>query len=179
MINQHEEKRPVLVCDCGEHAWLSLTRGFVTFISPTDADFVGRWSWTTLFKEGRKPRAVRRENGDGKMRYLHREIMESNGANVDHFDRDTLNNRRGNLRPCSQMQNTWNSGRKRYGKTSKFKGVTRCKTTGRWCADIRADKRYRLGRFNTEEEAAKAYDQKAVELHGEFATTNQSLGLIP
>jgi hypothetical protein len=114
------------------------------------------------------------------MRYLHRDLPGMEPAPyVDHINGDTLDDRRENLRPCSRSENLRNSRRKHYARSSRFKGVYFDKGTGRWAADIRAGQRIRLGRFDTEIAAALAYDRKAVELHGEFARTNQSLGLLP
>lgn len=53
------------------------------------------------------------------------------------------------------------------------KGVSWNKRREKWQADIgMSGKRKRLGRFNTAEEAARAYDEAAKELHGEFARLN-------
>jgi hypothetical protein len=49
--------------------------------------------------------------------------------------------------------------------TSGYRGVSHDRQRNKWTADIRSDgKRYRLGRFDTPEEAAMAYDKKAKEL---------------
>lgn len=115
------------------------------------------------------------------MYYLHREIMGAadSQTKVDHADGNTLNNQRSNLRDCSSLENNWNARRKTRAGTSRYKGVCFDKRTGRWTAEIRSGVRYRLGRFLTEIDAALAYDVKARELHGEFARTNESLGLLP
>jgi len=180
MTNQHTDKRRPHICACGDHGWVALTKGFVTLFDPADAAFVGNWSWSALYIPGRKPRAVRRQNGDGRMRYLHRELI---GASIeamsDHRSGDTLDNRRVNLRECSSLENNWNAGRKSSSPTSRYKGVTFSKAVGKWTAEIRAGTRYRLGYFVDELAAAVAYDAKAVELHGDFARTNKSLGLLP
>jgi hypothetical protein len=63
------------------------------------------------------------------------------------------------------------------GNTSGFKGVRF--HAGKWSATIGVDSKSKyLGRFGSPELAALAYDTAAVELHGEFAVTNASLGLL-
>lgn len=87
---------------------------------------------------------------------------------VDHQDRDGLNNQRPNLRIASPVQNGAN--REGWG-LSGLKGVYR---DGRsWRARITYDgELMNLGSHPTKEAAARAYDQKAFELFGEFAFLN-------
>lgn len=101
---------------------------------------------------------------------LHQLIV---GKQVDHKDRNRLNNRRANLRPASQSQNGANTGKyNRAFVASRFKGVTR---SGRrkWQSRIRVDwKLIHLGTYEGEEEAARAYDEAAQKYFGEFACLN-------
>jgi hypothetical protein len=95
---------------------------------------------------------------------------------VDHANRDTLDDRRKNLRVCTVQQNAMNA-RKRANATSKYLGVSYNSATGRWVARIRYNyKLYSLGLFTSEVEAARAYNRKARELGGEFAYQNPVLG---
>ena len=96
---------------------------------------------------------------------------------IDHRDGNGLNNRRGNLREADKSQNNANSPGRR-SRTSKYKGVGlrygKWRTTPKhWMAKItwHGHTKY-LGYHYTEEAAAKAYDQAAKELHGEFAWLN-------
>ena len=105
--------------------------------------------------------------------YLHRLIMGfPKNKIVDHINGNKLDNRKSNLRICTQRQNAWNSIKKELGVSSKYKGVHFYKRTGKWQSSIQAGKRLHLGFFDTEKEAAKAYDFMAKKLRGEYANTN-------
>jgi hypothetical protein len=91
---------------------------------------------------------------------------------VDHKDRDKLNCRRLNLRIVSHKQNAFNHS-KQSSNTSGFIGVCWQAKNSKWNAYISKDrKRYHLGYFDDPIEAAKAYNKRATELHGEFAVLN-------
>lgn len=93
------------------------------------------------------------------------------GAHVDHINGDPFDNRRCNLRLCTAGENNRNQ-RAQRGSTSRFKGVS-ARLDGRWMAQICAsgNSQY-IGIFRDEDEAARAYDTRARELHGEFAAVN-------
>lgn len=107
---------------------------------------------------------------------LHRVIIccPSNMV-VDHVNGNGLDNRRSNLRICSQQQNTRNQTNLRKNKSSQFKGVTFDKSRNKWIAMIcLGNKKYKnLGRFESEEEAASVYDEYARILDREFFTSSQ------
>jgi DNA-binding XRE family transcriptional regulator len=93
-----------------------------------------------------------------------------------HINGDTFDNRRVNL--C-QLDRSLQQASKpsRPGSASRFKGVTRTRA-GTWRAVIHHKrKEYYLGTHRDEEDAARAYDEKAIELFGPYAMTNQRLGL--
>lgn len=94
------------------------------------------------------------------------------GELLDHIDLDKTNNRPENLREATRLQNAWNKSLTAQN-SSGFKGVSYDRATGRWCAQIwQNGKHHFLGRFDTPESAAFAYDAKARKLHGEFAKLN-------
>ncbi len=95
---------------------------------------------------------------------------------LDHIDLDKTNNAIKNLRPASQSQNGANT-RKRVRNSSGFKGVTPHGYKYKSAIMINR-KRLHLGVFESAELAANAYDQAAVKHYGEFALTNQKLGLL-
>ncbi len=86
---------------------------------------------------------------------------------VDHINHNGLDNRRCNLRVCTKQQNVWNS-RKVRGSKRKYKGTQKL-SSGRWMALIGG---ISLGTFDSEINAAKAYDEAAKKRYGEFACTN-------
>jgi hypothetical protein len=100
---------------------------------------------------------------------------------VDHVDGDKLNNRRRNLRIATPRQNMHNQVRPLRKRP--YKGIYRSSTGTPWTAQISiprkgsgAGKTIALGRFETAEEAARAYDAAALEHFGEFAALNFPTG---
>lgn len=88
---------------------------------------------------------------------------------IDHRDTIKSHNWWGNLREASPSQNRCNRGAP-SDNTSGYKGVTFCKQTCRWLAQIGyAGQNHNLGRFDTREEAYAVYCAAAKEHHKEFA----------
>lgn len=113
--------------------------------------------------------------------YLHRFILRAKkGEYVDHANGDKLDNRKSNIRICTQSQNLLNKRNISIKKTSSFKGVSLCKMTGRWIAfgttgeysTSGKRKVVNLGRYKQEIDAAKAYNDFVIKNHGEFAVLN-------
>ena len=105
---------------------------------------------------------------------MHRVINKTpEGLQTDHINCNKLDNRKKNLRSCTNKQNSMN--KKSYkSKYSGFKGVSYDKNTNVWVSYISVDgKSIHLGRFKTEVGAAQAYNNIALELHGEFARLNE------
>lgn len=116
--------------------------------------------------------AIERIDGATKSIYMHRLILgAAKGSYVDHIDHDGLNNRKSNLRKCSNSQNMANS-RWPVGKSG-FRGVSSGRKEGTWRASISVDGKQKfLGHRGTPEEAACLYDAAAIAYFGEFAVTN-------
>lgn len=113
-------------------------------------------------------------NEDGTALYLHRAIMNAPPKmDVHHENGVTYDNQKRNLRICARSAHNGNQHVYTFPKTSRFKGVSFDASRGKWSADIGGGKtRLRLGRFATEEEAARAYNAKAPSLFGQLARLN-------
>lgn len=85
-------------------------------------------------------------------------FLPTTGDEVDHIDRDKLNNNISNLRWCSRSENMRNK-RKKVNCSSQYKGVSFDKSRSKWSCEAHINnKKTFLGRFDTEEEAGRAYD---------------------
>lgn len=151
---------------------IELTQGRVAIVSDEDFAELAQWRWYYA-RVGYAARRKRRPGRSSIVVYMHREIMCSEfGQEVDHINRDRLDNRRENLRVATSSQNKFNQG-KQANNTSGYKGVSFHKQRGRWVAEIwQFNKKHYLGLFETREAAAKAYNDAALRLHGEFAHQN-------
>jgi len=112
--------------------------------------------------------------GSNRGGLLHRLIMNAKkGQCIDHKNRNKLDNRKQNLRFCTQTQNNANSGPRKRNKSG-YKGVSFCERDRKWVAQI-CDKKSRifLGNHTTARQAALAYNLAAERLFGEFAVFNQ------
>lgn len=108
---------------------------------------------------------------------MHREILgldSSCKTTGDHINRDTLNNRRGNLRTATNQQQSMNRG-VRCDSQSGYRGVHR--SGNKWRAKIQVgSKRLHLGYAGTPEAAFALYRTAAAKHFGEF---DSCAGYVP
>lgn len=152
-----------------------LTKGRVALIDSADAERVLAHKWSTGVKNCAQ-RSLPKVKGQPRQTVLlHRFILGDvpKGVDVDHINGNRLDNRRCNLRKATRSQNAINRVRRDPRNTSGYRGVTFNKPWGKWVAKIgHTTGRQHLGGFQTAEEAARAYDEAALRLFGEFAQTN-------
>lgn len=153
---------------------IPLTQGKFALVDDADYEWLSQYRWHAKYN-GRQWYACR-EIGPRINRTrikMHRSILNApDDKFVDHINNQTLDNRRVNLRLCDKSENGRNRSAQRNN-TSGFKGVHWNREKRRWMAFIHLNRKFRhLGYYDTPEEAARAYDDAARELHGHFAYLN-------
>ncbi len=165
---------------------IELTQGFVAQVDDEDYEKINSLtSWNIKKDKSCRTRInyyargrIYFSSGENLEVWMHRVIMglqRGDCRQIDHIDGDGLNNCKSNLRVCTGSQNLRN--RKKsfvQGSTSTYKGVSWTTKYGRWVAQIKTKEfgKQHIGLYDSEIEAAKAYDAKALELFGEFAKLN-------
>lgn len=152
---------------------IPLTRGLVALVDDEDYErVVAAGKWYALLNGRTVYAAHNARAGDGRGITERLHTFLTGFPLTDHINRDGLDNRRANLRPATKAQNAANQ-KVRSDNTSGFKGASWDKARRSWKAYIHeAGRRVVLGRHPTAEEAAKAYDERAREIYGEFAALN-------
>lgn len=165
---------------------IPLTQGKVALVDDEFFEALSQFKWCAYkhCKTFYAIRTIRLPNGKTTTttttKSMHREVWKLSGRalpeQLDHIDRDGLNNQLDNLRPATHAEQQRNQGR-RTNNTSGFIGVTWHKD--KWQADARinGDKKY-LGRFDTALEAALARDVFVKSHYGEFAVLNEDLYML-
>jgi len=156
-------------------------QNLVALIDEEDED-LALLSWYAHKGKGDYYYAAHREGSGSRERYwLHTEVLQrmldrllESGELADHINRDKLDCRRENLRLATRSENEANKDKGKRG-YSHYKGVSQTKT-GKWKAEITVDKkRIYLGVFIDEWNAAKAYNEAALDSFREFARLNEEV----
>ena len=153
---------------------IPLTQGQFALVDVSDYEWLMQWKWFAHWEPTLQSyRAVRQMKlTDNKQTavYMHREILglkRGDKRKGDHWNHDTLDNRRSNLRIASNAQNCMNR-RKRRDSHQPAKGVEKL-PSGRYRAQIfTGGKNIHLGVRNTVEEACKLYAESALKFYGLF-----------
>ena len=146
---------------------IPLTQGKFAIVDDEDFEWLNQYKWCAhwdkynWYAQRRKGR---------KIVLMHKEILNvPEGFEPDHINRNGLDNQRHNLRICTHAENCRNR-KLNHNNKSGFRGVCWDRKSKKWRASIKyCFKTFCLGFFNSEIEAARAYDCKAKELFGEFA----------
>lgn len=151
---------------------IPLTQGKVAVVDDDDYEVLVRYKWHAVKRKGGLWYAARNSGKRGNKELMHCAIVQATrGLHVDHRDGDGLNNVRNNLRPASYRQNHMNR-RPNANTRCGFKGVWST-VEGKYQARLESNgQRFFLGTFDSQEDAARAYDTKATEVFGEFARLN-------
>ena len=145
--------------------WIALAHGGFTLVDEEDYESLMEHAWR---KGGSKNIYVNTMIGRAPV-YIQTMILGV--PEVDHRNGNMLDNRKQNLRPATRRTNSANTiCRSKTG----YKGISFYSPSGTWNAKIRtpSGKRQSLGYYPTPELAAKAYDEAARRIHGEFACVN-------
>ena len=140
--------------------------GDVILVDIADREMIEKYSWC-VSKTGYAVANIR-----GKVTKMHRYILgiqEKPDIYVDHRNRNPLDNRRKNLRFCSQTENLRNVG---VNRTNKL-GILGIRKTpaGKYNVRIVKDRvEHHIGNFDTLEAAMEARKRAEDKYHGEFAS---------
>ena len=166
---------------------IPLTQGKFAIIDKEDYDKVMEYKWFAVRDKNNFYAATHGKNRETIK--MHRLILGLNDRNniCDHKDHNGLNNTKSNLRVCTFNENIKNTS-SRINSTSVYLGVCYKPTRKRrlkngnysitniknkWVSQIQCNKKkYFIGRFETEKEAAIAYNNEAIKKFGEFANLN-------
>lgn len=150
---------------------VTLTKGKVALVDDEDFERVNKYKWYFNGHYAAKhDHEEYAKTGKRTTMYMHHFILGGK-SQVDHADRDRLNNCKSNLRICNSSQNMANRDISYASKHGR--GVYA--NHGKYQVKIRINKKQtHLGVFENLEEAKKAYDIAALKHYGEFAYTNFS-----
>lgn len=120
--------------------YITLSTGIKTIVDDEDYEKFGNINWQSRPKRSgiyaaRTIRYGNRKDNKKRSIYLHRLIVDAKLEDfVDHINRDTLDNRKSNLRIVTRSENFLNAGKFRRKTSSKYKGVSFDKNRNKWLA---------------------------------------------
>lgn len=154
--------------------------GYIVMVDECDTHILDRYCKVNVDKRTGYKRvisSIRIGNGKRKVVAISREILGITDPNikVDHCDGNTLNNRRYNIRPCTNQQNIFNS-KMPSTNNSGYKGVHWYGKYNKWVAKITINnKKIHLGYFGDINDAIDARKNAEIKYHGEYRMSSQNL----
>lgn len=161
--------------NCGDYTLVPLADGQVAIIDTDVAEIVGQHNWRDNGRGYAKTHTPTCWFGKPKGMFLHHLVVGHpiGGLMTDHINGETFDNRRVNLQIITNQHNQHKQKPQLRTTSSVYKGVSWNKGTGKWEARIKINGKSKyLGLYELEIQAAKAYDDSAIKLFGEFAKTN-------
>lgn len=157
-----ERKRTCLYEVNGDVLTITTQRGNIIFADSEDYDLLSMHSWCV------DPRGYPVSNISGKIMPMHRFLMNPpKGKVVDHMNGDKLDNRKSNLRICTQRQNSLNQ---RGNKGRELPVGIRKNKAGNYATRISYNrKEVHIGTFHSIEEAIAAREKAEKEYFGKYA----------
>jgi hypothetical protein len=148
--------------------YIPLTRSKYAIVNASDYEWLMQWNWFAhRLRKTEIYYAVRMEGR--RLIYMHRRILGDDYPETDHENRNTLDNRRENLRRCERKDNQANRIKNKRN-TSGYKGVSWSKSNQKWQAQTSAGgKHIHLGFRDKPEDAYKLYCDFVFSIKGEFA----------
>jgi len=156
---------------------IQLTQGKVAIVDDEDFEYLNQFKWFANL-QGKKFYArtnIPNKKGKRGSMLMHRLILNmlNSKLQVDHLNHYTLDNRKCNIRICTQSDNLKNRMINKNNSTG-YKGVVYNKSNKKFIAKIGVNKNIiYIGVFIDPIDAALAYNAAALKYHGEFANINK------
>ena len=162
-VHRHEVIQPL----DDSYRLIPLTQDQNAIVDAADFEFLNQWNWYAHWNKFTKTFYPTRSVGRNTVT-MHWEIFD---CQCDHANKNTLDNRRKNLRKCTVSENSYN--RKKRCNSDGYVGVSWRPKERKWVARITVNKKViYLGYFKKAKDAAMARDRAALIHHKEFAHLN-------
>lgn len=149
---------------------------FEVIVDDADWDEVKKYKWHIGKQPKRKAIYARRNeyvNGKRPPKEVALHTHLTGYKMTDHINGNGLDCRRSNMREATVTQNRHNTGIRKDNRSG-YKGVSWDKDENKWVVRIQKDNKNKtIGRYDTKEAAARAYNEAAKKYHGEFARLNE------